>query len=244
MEYVYHGSSTRGLKELTPHKSTHGVYVYATDDRRIAIVFSKRCGDDYVFSFGQNDDGPYHLVERMPGAFDKMFSNDSALYTLPADTFKDLQTGFREIVSTETVPVLNEEYIPNVFDAVKKLEEEGFLIIHRYPSRPDWIPEDDSDLVRKVVRRNINNNKPLTKEKFDRLVFMHPDLMDKINNWLIADGAEDLFSIDDLPRLMETFKRRSIENPKEEYYISNVLEFMKIKCPEYLKLFGDENKQL
>ena len=244
MEYVYHGSSTRGLKELTPHKSTHGNYLYATDDKRIAIVFSKRCGDDLVYSFGKNDDGPYHLVERMPGVLEKMFSNDSSIYTLPADNFKDLKTGFKEVLSTESAPVLNEEYIPNVFDAVKKLEEEGFLRIYRYPSRPEWIPEDDSDLVQKIVRHSARTNEPLTKNTFNRLVFLHPDLMDKVNDCLIASGVDDLFSEDDISRLMEMYRMRSIENPKGEYYISNALELMKIKCPEYLKLFGDENKQL
>ena len=30
MGELYHGSSTRGLTRLEPHKSTHGNYLYAT----------------------------------------------------------------------------------------------------------------------------------------------------------------------------------------------------------------------
>ena len=30
MSYVYHGSKTQGLTKLIPHKSTHGIYVYAS----------------------------------------------------------------------------------------------------------------------------------------------------------------------------------------------------------------------
>ena len=73
MSYVYHGSKTHGLTELEPRPSTHGTYVYATDDKSIAIIMSKRCGDDATYSLSRNEKGGYDLVERIPGAFNKMF---------------------------------------------------------------------------------------------------------------------------------------------------------------------------
>ena len=35
MSYVYHGSKTQGLTMLIPHKSTHGIYVYASKSKSI-----------------------------------------------------------------------------------------------------------------------------------------------------------------------------------------------------------------
>jgi len=55
MGVVYHGSKERGLKRIEPRKSTHGVYVYATDDKFLALHFSKRCGDDLTYDIGHFD---------------------------------------------------------------------------------------------------------------------------------------------------------------------------------------------
>ena len=79
MKYVYHGSKISGLKELIPHKSTHGVYVYATKDKEIATIMSKQCGDDATYSLTTSIDGKLDLVERMPRVFEKMFSNPFSL---------------------------------------------------------------------------------------------------------------------------------------------------------------------
>ena len=75
---------------ITPHptsnKSTHGTYVYATPEKVLALHFSKRCGDDLVYDIGHfsvEKDGPWELIENVPGAFDKMYSNSSSIYTLP-----------------------------------------------------------------------------------------------------------------------------------------------------------------
>lgn len=46
MGNVYHGSKIRGIKRLEPRESTHGVYVYATTEKVLALVFSGRCGDN------------------------------------------------------------------------------------------------------------------------------------------------------------------------------------------------------
>ena len=43
MGIVYHGSKEHGIKRLEPRKSTHGVYVYATPEKVLALNFSGRC---------------------------------------------------------------------------------------------------------------------------------------------------------------------------------------------------------
>ena len=125
MDVVYHGSNMHGLESLEPRKSTHGRYVYATPSKVLAVLFSGRCGDDLTYSLGHFDsdrEGPWELVENIPGAFEKMFSNSSSIYTLDASNFRDLNSGFREVVSEEKVDVLDEEQYDSVYEAVFKLE--------------------------------------------------------------------------------------------------------------------------
>lgn len=78
MGIVYHRSKKHGIKRLEPRKSTHGVYVYATPKKVLALNFSGRCGDDLTYDIGHfntDKNGPWELVENIPGAFEKMFSN-------------------------------------------------------------------------------------------------------------------------------------------------------------------------
>ena len=52
MGIVYHGSKEHEIKRLEPRKSTHGVYVYATPEKVLALNFSGRCGDDLTYDIG------------------------------------------------------------------------------------------------------------------------------------------------------------------------------------------------
>lgn len=153
MKYVYHGSKVHGLKTISPHRSTHGTYVYAMEAKEIAIIMSKRCGDDATFSLSRNDNKEkYNLVERIPHAFEKMFSNEFSLYTLDGSHFKDIKTGFNEVVSEEEVPVIKEEIYPSLIEAVKTLVDDGLINIYYYPDRPNYIPEDDSSRPKKRIQ--------------------------------------------------------------------------------------------
>ena len=171
MGTLYHGSSVSGLKKLEPRKSTHGTYVYATRYEELAVLFMRKCGDDLTYTlYRDNQDGPWKLIERVPNAFKAMYSNESSLYTVPDTTFKDIHTGFSELVSTSEVETLSETRISNVYDKVKELESSGKVEIYRFPNRPNVIPEDDSDLVMNQIKQNERNHKRLTKSSFKRLL--------------------------------------------------------------------------
>ena len=153
MSYVYHGSKTQGLTKLIPHKSTHGIYVYASKSKAIAVIMSKKCGDDATYSLTTSSDGKLDLVERIPHAFDKMFSNEFSLYTLDSSFFHDINTGFNEVVSEYEVPIICEETYGCLMNAINKLVEDELVHIYYYPNRPDYIPVDDYDLIDKI--RNL-----------------------------------------------------------------------------------------
>ena len=218
MSYVYHGSKTHGLTELEPRPSTHGTYVYATDDKSVAIIMSKRCGDDATYSLSRNEKGGYDLVERIPGAFDKMFSNDFSLYTLDASTFKNIDTGFNEVVSTEPVKVEKEEQYPRLIDAIDKLVDAGLVDIYYYPYRPSYIPNDDMDLVQKIRETYIKKlHKQYNEREIARWIFLHPNLETEFRNI----GKEQNIEAASYEIIRDMFTASQARNPEHECYIDN-----------------------
>ena len=222
MKIVYHGSKEHGLKRLEPRKSTHGTYVYATPEKVLALHFSGRCGDDLAYDIGRFDndkDGPWELVELIPGAFEKMYSNSSSIYSFNDETFKDLHTGFREVVSESSVDVINEEYCENVFEGLLKAEKEGLLKIYRYPNKPASFKKDGSDILDKYRFYKNKLNMDISKNEFDRLVYLHPNLLSKINELAKEFNYDYHYELNDLIEIFRKRIERQLSNLENEQYI-------------------------
>ena len=225
MEYVYHGSKVHDLKELIPHKSTHGEYVYATSDKTIAIVMSKKYGDDSIYSFGRNNKNkPYDLVERISGAFDKMFANDFSLYYLDASEFKNIHTEFNEVVSDHSVSVLKEEKYDNVMDAINELVSNGLIKIYRYPDRPEYIPYDDSDIIEKLENYIKKLNRSIENLNIEYWIFRHPNIENELREFALKYGYE----APPYDEIKEIMIKRQEENPEKEYFIDESLYMKEI----------------
>lgn len=236
MGVVYHGSKEHGLKRLEPRKSTHGVYVYATPEKVLALHFSGRCGDDVTYDIGHFDtekDGPWELVENIPQAFEKMYSNSSSIYTFSDETFMDIHTGFAEVVSEVGVDVLEEEYCKNVYDGILKAEKEGLVKIYRYPNKPKGLKSDGSTILDKWRFYQENLHKVFRKEEFDRLVFLRPELLEKINAFSQEMGYGYSYKPVDLVDLFRSKIERQLTYPDREQF----LESARISiCREYPQL--------
>lgn len=220
MGIVYHGSKEHGIKRLEPRKSTHGVYVYATPEKVLALNFSGRCGDDLTYDIGRtNKNSPWELVENIPGAFEKMFSNSSSIYSFSDETFKDIHTGFEEVVSEVGVDVLNEEYCENVYEGLLQAEREGLVKIYRYPSKPAWLKVDGSDILNKWRRYKNKMNKEFSKNEFDRLVYLHPNLLAKINELAQEFNYDYNYEPNDLIEIFNNRIQRQLYDMEHEQYI-------------------------
>lgn len=199
MGYLYHGSPNKGIKELQPHQSTHGEYVYATPFEELAVFFAKCCGDDRVYSLYRNEKSdPWNLVELVPGALERMLSNEAYLYTLSDETFVDLHTGFSELCSSKTVPVLKEETIGNLYERVKKYEKEGKFKIYYYPDKPLDMRDYGDKLINDEIKMLNYHNVPVTKAAFNNMIYLHPELIDKINEKLKELNVEERLTKEDL----------------------------------------------
>lgn len=233
MGELYHGSSTRGLTRLEPHKSTHGNYLYATKYKELAVIFSARCGDDCTYALYRNNNlEPWTLVERIPEAFNTMFSNNASIYTLDDSTFKDINTGFSELVSNVGVNTISEEYIENVYDKIKELQKNGLIKIYNYPNKPKEIPIDNSDLIDKEIRQS----KSITRKSFERIILLHPNLMNKINQKLIELNHEP-FNKNDLINLFEEAILKQAIYPNYEQYLNSIVISILQTYPELKQIF-------
>lgn len=224
MGFVYHGSKEHGLKRLEPRKSTHGNYVYATPEKVLALIFSSRCGDDLTYSLGHfstDRNGPWELVENIPGAFDKMFSNSSSIYSFSDETFKDINTGFEEVVSEVGVDVVKEEYCENVYELLLEQEKKGLVKIYRYPDKPETISKDGSNILDKWRFYKNRLNKEFRKEGFDRLVCLYPNLLDKINELAKEFNYDYHYEPNDLIEIFSNRIQHQLGNYKHELYIDS-----------------------
>ena len=222
MGIVYHGSKEHGIKRLEPRKSTHGVYVYATPEKVLALNFSGRCGDDLTYNIGHfsvNKNGPWELVENIPGAFEKMFSNSSSIYSFSDETFKDIHTGFKEVVSEVGVDVISEEYCENVYEGLLEAEKEGLLKIYRYPNKPAGMKPDGSDILDKWRFYKYKMNKEFFKYEFDRLACLYPYLLSKINELAKEFNYDYHYESNDLIEIFSYRIKKQLHDPDHEQYI-------------------------
>ena len=153
--------------------------IVSQPEKVLALNFSGRCGDDLTYDighFGTDKNGPWELVENIPGAFEKMFSNSSSIYSFSDETFKDIHTGFEEVVSEVGGDVVNEEYCENVYEGLLNAEREGLVKIYRYPSKPVGLKQDGSGILDKWRFYKNKLYKEFRKDEFDRLVYLHPNL--------------------------------------------------------------------
>lgn len=222
MGIVYHGSKEKGLKRLEPRKSTHGVYVYATPYKVLALHFSGRSGDDLTYDLGHfstNKSGPWELVENIPGAFEKMYSNSSSIYSFSDKTFKDIHTGFEEVVSEVGVDVIKEEYYENVFEALLQAERDGKIIIYRYPDKPIVFPKDDSNILDKWRYYKTTLKMDISKREFDRFVCLYPNLLSRINELAKEFNYDYHYEPNDLIEIFSSRIQRQLYDVEHEQYI-------------------------
>lgn len=187
MKVVYHGSPQGGLSVIAPVVSTHGErWVYACKDAVMAALFLSGTGGDLTCGVGREEEaGLPYLCERFAGAVGLRYAGKrGSIYTLPADTFVEGQTGWEEeVVSPVAVQAIAELVVGDVMRHLEELAQRGLLRIYRYPARSPIIPADDEDLVlRGIVWAREKGEAVL--DSFQRY---HPHLVGRIRQGL-AEG--------------------------------------------------------
>ena len=148
-----------------------------------------------------------------------MFSNSSSIYSFSDETFKDIYTGFEEVVSEIGVDVVNEEYCENVYEGLLQAEREGLVKIYRYPNKPVGFKHDGSDILDKWRRYKYKMNKDFSKDEFDRLAYLHPNLLSKINELAQEFNYDYHYEPNDLIELFNNRIKKQLYDQEHEQYI-------------------------
>lgn len=130
---LFHASTQAGLKELHPQTSTHGkAYVYAINNRLTALLFGAP-KDDFDLLMDEQDGKPV-IYECYPDALKKVYGGKAcSLYAVAEDGFLTGQTGWEpELVCEHAVPVLAEERIADLYEAIAGAIRAGDCILCAY----------------------------------------------------------------------------------------------------------------
>lgn len=150
---VYHGSTKGNIEILRANVSTHQKEcIYATDNKVIAMLFMGRGMRDLDTVKGY-DDGLPVLVERRQGVLERLYNKSGYIYELDGTTFNHYDYLWEpEVISFEKAIIpIKKIYYDNVLEALNNESEVGNIKIYKYPSRPNYIPLDNSDLIDEYI---------------------------------------------------------------------------------------------
>lgn len=185
---VYHSSNTRGLSKLEPRVSTHEEpWLYATRDLATSVLFIG-CSSDLICQIGTSLDGVPHIYERFEGALEYGYSKQSgSVYVLDGSTFREGMTSFSgEVISEVSVDVIEEIYIDDALEFLLKLEEEGRLLIYRYPNTPPNVVDPKEGIVERAVEWASGPEGQVVKDIRE----FHPDLLEEVRLKLKEKGID------------------------------------------------------
>lgn len=131
---LYHGTIIGGLGVIKANADSHtsGKKVaYFTGDRCYALVCCRSRNENFV-TMGLQKDGRQHYYERFPDQLSTLYSGRRG-YLYMIETEAGLKHTKGHTWESETdVPVHRCEMIEDVYSEIRKEEEAGNIMIHRY----------------------------------------------------------------------------------------------------------------
>lgn len=176
---VYHGSSNGNIDVLKCNKSTHQKEcIYATDNKVVAFLFMAKGNGDLDTRISSIN-GKLELVERRPGVLESLYNKEGYLYELDGETFDHYDYLWsKEVISFEKcLTPIKKTYYKNILDVLNKEEENNNITIYRYPNRPKGMPLDNSDLIEKYIRYEMQG----LKGSISKLLDIYPEFKDTID---------------------------------------------------------------
>lgn len=160
----YHASQVKGITQLQPHISNHGIpLIYFSKKRENVLVYLSNSVEKYCketgFSYdgkwkkwgpyGFDKDGRQRLEEYYPNALVNTYKGVSGyIYSAEAITDSGFEVQIPDAAtSSEPVTVKDAEYIPDAYEAILQAEKNGLITIIRY--------EEMSDRMKEWNRRTI-----------------------------------------------------------------------------------------
>lgn len=169
----YHGSMVKRLKELHPHLPV-GAHiqeplVYLTSSRQLALHYiwdTERLGVKMPM-IHIREDGVFVFQEMFPNALEYFYKGVSGyLYHCEGDfTVKQDSYVPTCVITGETVPIIDCEYIENVYETILGYAEQGRLIYEHYEDLPQWRKDVIRGHITRFIKRNNLLNDPAHPSK-------------------------------------------------------------------------------
>ena len=150
--HYYHCSPVAGLKVLEPRKPeafSKPKSVYLTALLPMALMYGIR---NFEYSYGYTKEGQIYYEEYFPNALEILYQRKSASLYLCKPREVCATAIPNEAASERAVSVLEERFIPDIYEALLEQEGTGALVIRRYhelsPKMLDWIRRVEADTIR------------------------------------------------------------------------------------------------
>ena len=166
MEY-FHGSIIKGLTELKPFASNYSnlekPLVYLTTSKQLALHYiwdEKRIGVKMPM-LDIRKDGVLVFQEMFSGALEYFYKGVSGyIYRCIGDYEISTDAGvYTCATSSEPVPVMNFEFIEDVYERIISYADKGTFIYERYEDLPQWrIDVIRGHIIRFIKRFDLLNN--------------------------------------------------------------------------------------
>lgn len=191
----YHASQVKGITQLQPHISNHGIpLIYFSKKRENVLVYLSNSVEKYCketgFSYdgkwkkwgpyGFDKDGRQRLEEYYPNALVNTYKGVSGyIYSAEAITDSGFEVQIPDAAtSSESVTVKDAEYIPDAYEAILQAEKNGLITIIRY--------EEMSDRMKEWNRRTIKEEYEKAEDHPEYRHFLHGNFPDIIDDGVIA----------------------------------------------------------
>ena len=170
----YHASQIKGITQLKPNVSNHGVpLIYFSEKRENVLVYlsnsvEKYCRDTGFFydgkwekwgPYGFDKDGRQRLEEYYPNALLSTYKGVSGyIYSVDmiADPGQEVHIPYA-VTSSEPVKVTGTEFIPDAYEAIMKAERDGLITILRYEDMSDAMREWNERTIRAEYERAVDH---------------------------------------------------------------------------------------
>lgn len=168
----FHASPVKGIEELQPRISNHGVpLIYFSKKRENVLLYLSNAVEKYCREtgfvhegkwqkwgpYGFDENGKLVLDEYYPNAFEKTYKGVAG-YIYMAKDVED--SGFvtqipDAVTSSVPVPVCEVEYVEDAYEALLQADAEGKIKLRRY----ETLSDEKKEWIKKTIRQEYESAK-------------------------------------------------------------------------------------
>lgn len=166
----YHASQVKGIVQLKPHVSNHGIpLIYFSKKRENVLVYLSNAIEKYCRetgfsydgewekwgSYGFTKDGRQRLEEYYPNALISTYKGVSGyIYSVKAIIDSGFEVQIPDAAtSAESVDVTDVEFIPDAYEAILQAEKDGLITIVRYEEMSDKMREWNQRIIKEEYEK-------------------------------------------------------------------------------------------